>query len=188
MAKTYQKEKINPARFLDCGSGTGLLGGAVRKLWPDAHITGIDFADDMLDQSVTDGCADDIVLFDLMKADWPVEDESFDLVGAASVINYAADPHQFISNMADATRKGGHVMLSYLTGQKNTQSETDDGTMSYLWSGQEIKDCFAECEIELISSRDTQTYTGRGLHRIDSIIIGFKGHMGLPKRPNKKAP
>ena len=46
MAKTLQKQNIDPQNFLDCGSGTGLLGGAIRKTWPLSHITGIDFAED----------------------------------------------------------------------------------------------------------------------------------------------
>lgn len=174
MAKTLSQHHIWPGNFLDCGSGTGLLGGAIRKIWPDSYITGIDFAEDMLSQSMADECADKIILFNLMDSPWPVEDDSFDLVGAASIINYASDPHAFISDMAQAVKPDGHIILSYLSGQDNAEGLTDDGSKVYLWSRAEIEDCFEQNGIELISSRDTRSYSGKGLQRQDCIIMGSK--------------
>ena len=172
MAKILQKENITPGSFLDCGSGTGLLGGAIRKNWPLAHITGIDFAQDMLDRSMQDNCADETILYNLMTKDWPVDENGYDLVGAAAVLNYAADPHEFITSMADATKPSGHMILSYLSDQHDQEGITDDGSRVYLWSRGEVENCFAENKIELIVSRDVRSYSGHGLQRVDSITVG----------------
>lgn len=134
----------------------------------------MDFAADMLAQSMMDGSADDTILHNLMNSPWPVEDQSYDIVGAAAVINYAADPHQFISDMAAVLKPGGYLVLSYLAGQESTQGLTDDGGRVYLWSRDDIECCFAEGGIELISNRDTRSYSGRGSHRVDGILIGLK--------------
>lgn len=174
MAKTLQKESITPHNFLDCGSGSGLLGGAIRRNWPEAHITGIDFSCAMLTQSKKDANADDTILHNLMHHPWPVKAHGYDLVGAAAVINYAPDAHDFISGMAHALEPGGYMILSYLADQKDTQGVTDDGSTVYLWSREEIEACFAVNGIETVSSRDTRSYSGRDLKRMDCVSLGLK--------------
>ncbi len=174
MAKTLDKQKISPKNFLDCGSGTGLLGAAIRKTWPAIKITGMDFSPEMLAQSMIDGSADHTILHNLMDTPWPVENKSYDIVGSAAVINYAADPNAFISNMAAVLKPGGHLVLSYLAGQESTQGLTDDGGRVYLWSRSKLEDCLVESGIDLISNRDTRSYSGRGSHRVDGILMGIK--------------
>lgn len=134
----------------------------------------MDFAADMLAQSMMDGSADDTILHNLMNSPWPVEDQSYDIVGAAAVINYAADPHQFISDMAAVLKPGGYLVLSYLAGQESTQGLTDDGGRVYLWSKEKTEACLVESGIELVSNRDTRSYSGRGSHRVDGVLMGIK--------------
>jgi len=172
MAKMLEREKISPRNFLDCGSGSGLLGGAIRKTWPDAHVTGMDFSQALLDISIADGCAQQIILCNLMEEKWPIADASFDVVGAASILNYAPDPCAFIGAMAGAVKDGGHIVLSYLSGQSGAQGITDDGSHVYLWSDAEINSALSAHDITLIERRDVRSYSGRGIDRVDNVVVG----------------
>ena len=98
-----------PARILDAGCGTGYGAGQLRKRWPQAHITGIDFAPAMLALAgpATDCCQ----AADIEKL--PFADASFDLWWSSLSIQWCSADTVF-SEAARVLAPGGQVAFSTL--------------------------------------------------------------------------
>ncbi len=100
---------LPPQRILDAGCGTGYGAGQLRKRWPQAHITGIDFAPAMLALAgpATDCCQ----AADIEKL--PFAEASFDLWWSSLSIQWC-NAETVFREAARVLIPGGHLAFSTL--------------------------------------------------------------------------
>lgn len=98
-----------PLALLDAGCGTGYGARLLRARWPDARVTGVDFAPMMLAQARRandDCCAADIESL-------PFADASFDLWWSSLAIQWC-DAAAVFGEAARVTRRCGRIAVSTL--------------------------------------------------------------------------
>ena len=98
-----------PVRVLDAGCGTGYGSGQLRKRWPAAHITGIDFAPSMLALARKE--ADCCQAADIEKR--PFAEACFDLWWSSLSIQWCNAATVF-SEAVRVLRPGGQIAFSTL--------------------------------------------------------------------------
>lgn len=99
------------ARWLDVGSGTGVLTQTVLDITNPGQVRGIDRSEDFVEfarSTVTDARAE----FEVANAQaLPVGSETFDSAVSGLVLNFVPQPDQMVAEMARAVRDGGVVAL-----------------------------------------------------------------------------
>ncbi len=114
-------EPISGRRVLDIGAGTGAVSRAVLRL--GGRVTGVDAADDMVEQMRAHGL--DAVSGDLLAL--PFDDESFDGALAAFAISHVADPVRALTEARRVVRDGGVVMVAqFRAAPANTSKDVVD--------------------------------------------------------------
>lgn len=105
--------RLQPARILDIGCGTGRASEALLRRYPKAEVVALDFALPMLERTRRRGrwlrrprclCGDMDQL--------PLMGQSFDLVFSNAAIQWSADPAGALSEMHRVLRPGGLLMFS----------------------------------------------------------------------------
>ncbi|MEG0333922.1 MAG: ubiquinone/menaquinone biosynthesis methyltransferase [Akkermansia sp.] len=97
-----------PARLLDLATGTGDLALAMKRVLPDADITGSDFCQPMLDIAAQRGL-DQLVCADAMHLPFP--SHSFDTVTVAFGLRNMANWSEALLEMKRMLRPGGHLLI-----------------------------------------------------------------------------
>ena len=100
---------LAPIGLLDAGCGTGYGARLLRKRWPEAHITGVDFAPTMLSLAQRD--ADACFTADIEKL--PFVDASFDLWWSSLTIQWC-DNDTVFAEAARVLRPNGRLAVSTL--------------------------------------------------------------------------
>lgn len=95
-----------PARILDLGCGAGYNVKALRVLYPEVEITGIDLYDT---SQIPELSVYRKVDLDLGKLPFP--DEHFDSVIITHVLEHLAQPLKLASEMARVLKKGGIIYI-----------------------------------------------------------------------------
>ena len=98
-----------PGRILDAGCGTGYGASQLRERWPDAHITGIDFAPSML--AVARNKVDCCRVADIEKL--PFAENSFDLWWSSLSIQWC-NTHTVFCEAARVLAPEGRLAFSTL--------------------------------------------------------------------------
>jgi demethylmenaquinone methyltransferase/2-methoxy-6-polyprenyl-1,4-benzoquinol methylase len=100
-----------PGRFLDlaCGSGDQII--AAHKLWPKAHLTGLDFSRPMLDlaSAKVDGFPASLVLGDILEP--PFDDDSFDSISISFGLRNVADREELYRQAYRILKPGGRFLV-----------------------------------------------------------------------------
>jgi SAM-dependent methyltransferase len=96
-----------PRRALDIGTGTGAAAAEVKRLFPDADVTGVDLAPAMIDQARRNVPGARFEVADATRL--PFDDGSFDLVTLANMI-------PFFGELARVVAPGGFVVIAYSSG------------------------------------------------------------------------
>jgi len=102
------------ARLLDCGIGTGAFSAAVLRSLPfNLDIHGVDISPDMIDQAGARlerlGVEPTLHVSDASALDY--EDESFDWVICAHMLEHLADPQAALAEMVRVLRPGGRLVV-----------------------------------------------------------------------------
>lgn len=98
-----------PARIVDAGCGTGYGARRLRERWPDAHLTGVDFAPAMLERAsqAIDAC----FTADIERL--PFDGDYFDLWWSSLTIQWC-DTETVFREAARVLKQGGHLAVSTL--------------------------------------------------------------------------
>ncbi|HVO38071.1 MAG TPA: ubiquinone/menaquinone biosynthesis methyltransferase [Spirochaetia bacterium] len=106
-------------RFLDVATGTGDLALAAAERWKDIRVTGVDFAEPMLEIGRVKVRARDLEnRIQLLAGDalaLPFADGSFDVTAIAFGMRNIPDKQRALSEMARVTVPGGQVMVLEMT-------------------------------------------------------------------------
>lgn len=103
-----QVAALKPKRVLDLATGSGDLAMEILKKYPDAHVTGGDFCEPMLDVARKRGLKD-LVVADGM--DLPFEDESYDVITIGFGLRNMSDWPLGIREMARVLKPGGTLIV-----------------------------------------------------------------------------
>jgi malonyl-CoA O-methyltransferase len=98
-----------PTRILDAGCGTGYGARLLRERWPQAHLTGIDFAPAMLELAQRD--VNECFAADIEKL--PFADAHFDLWWSSLTVQWCDTDVVFLE-AARVLKPGGQVAVSTL--------------------------------------------------------------------------
>lgn len=110
----FLSDHSSAPRILDVGTGTGLLSEKCRAVRSDAHIAGLDISQRMLGLCAARGVADELHRVDVARDDFPFEDESFDVVAAAGLMENVENIQNAVSEMTRVTRPGGLIAFTYM--------------------------------------------------------------------------
>jgi SAM-dependent methyltransferase len=100
------------AKILDVGCGPGTITTDLGDRVPQGHVTGIDAAQEIIEQArelAGDGGCVDFATGDVYALDYP--DGAFDVVHAHQVLQHLGDPVRALREMRRVTRPGGLVAV-----------------------------------------------------------------------------
>ena len=107
--------KAQPKKILDLATGTGDLAIALAKHNPQAHITGVDFSEKMLEigkaKIQKQHLGNQIELLQGDAANLPFENHSFDAVTVAFGVRNFEDLDKGLSEIFRVTKAGGQVCI-----------------------------------------------------------------------------
>ena len=107
--------KAQPKKILDLATGTGDLATALAKHNPQAHITGVDFSEKMLEigkaKIQKQHLGNQIELLQGDAANLPFENHSFDAVTVAFGVRNFEDLDKGLSEIFRVTKAGGQVCI-----------------------------------------------------------------------------
>ena len=117
---TVEKMRFDRTRrFLDVATGTADLALAAAERWKTIRVTGVDFAEPMLDigrlKVRARGLQDRIELLAADAMALPFPDASFDVTAIAFGMRNIPDKERALSEMARVTAPGGQVMVLEMT-------------------------------------------------------------------------
>ncbi len=102
----------HPKKVLDLACGTGIFTFAMRKRWPDCHVTGVELRDEYLKEARARATeeGDAQVRFILSDAQKLVLDEQFDAITSCYIPKYV-DLDILVGNMIKMLAPGGLLLL-----------------------------------------------------------------------------
>jgi demethylmenaquinone methyltransferase/2-methoxy-6-polyprenyl-1,4-benzoquinol methylase len=119
-AFTVEKMRFpSEGKFLDVATGTADLALAAALRYPRLHVTGIDFAEPMLEigrrKVQASGCQDRITLLSGDALALPFPDGNFDVTAIAFGMRNIPDKRAALREMTRVTTAGGQVMVLEMT-------------------------------------------------------------------------
>lgn len=119
-----------PVKFLDLCTGTGDIAGLLKKEYPNAEITGIDFSEKML--NIAKNRYSDIEFLETDCAQLPFEDNSFDLCIISFGLRNVENIEKVLSEIYRVLKKGGYFINIDL-GKPNNFFNLFLKPYMYLW-------------------------------------------------------
>lgn len=95
-------------RWLDVGCGTGALCAAIVENCSPLSVTGVEPSEGFL-KTANENLAGRVMLYPGSATAIPLSDSAVDVVVSALVLNFVADPHLALAEMARVTVNGGTV-------------------------------------------------------------------------------
>ena len=115
-------ESFSAGRILDAGCGPGRLAALARARWPDAHITGVDIAQGMINAARSHFAGDEHADFSVSDITTYHAASTYDLVLSSSALHWLRPFADGLSHVAGLVRPGGLVAIGLML----------DGTMAEL--------------------------------------------------------
>ena len=107
------RQSLCPERIADIGCATGFTTRAVAQRWPEAQITALDLAANMVcgaRKNLSDQSAVHFVCADMEKL--PFQSTCLDLIFSSSAVQWSADHHLLATEFQRVLKPGGLLCLS----------------------------------------------------------------------------
>lgn len=101
-----------PLSFLDIGAGTGFVSAALQKLWPDAALTAVDQAPQMLRQIEQKINHIRTIRGDAFTIEFT---QKFDAIFSNMMLHWLPDPQEALQRWASWLQPSGHLFVALLT-------------------------------------------------------------------------
>lgn len=180
-----EQKALEPATFLDVGSGTGMLSRSLSGLYPDAAACGIDLAFNMCRAAQQPGYQGRTWILNADAEALPFRTEVFDLVVSTSVFQWLDRPDAAFAEACRVTRPGGwfcfamfggntlhELRSSYRDALAGSASVTADPTHRFFSPG-EVSDalaCAGFAAPEVFSENETDWYPD-----VKGLLLALKG-------------
>lgn len=168
------KPKVN--KVLDMGCGTGLVGKQLRATGNINYMTGIDLADQMLDEAkvLTEGTGpvyNETVNLDIEQYfDKNAKKEKFDIFIASSLLNYYSNPDKLFENCAKLAVPKALLAFTFRTHEQTAAKLFDEDTEEFTYSSNELKQLQARHGWEIIDEGELTFLNGaKGMHIIAQL-------------------
>lgn len=114
------------SQLVDLGVGTGLIWEGV-DIPEDAEITGLDMSSAMMERASVIPELGPLYLCDVGRHDWPVYNETMDMIVAAGLFEYLtlAMARHALSEAHRTLKPGGRFIFTYIPGLKNEEKSWD---------------------------------------------------------------
>lgn len=154
-----QRNKEESFKVLEVGCGMGATLAHIKYLWPKSEVHGIELVDKIVDVG-SNVC--DIIQGNIEEMDIPFEENSFDYIIFADVLEHLRDPEQIIHKVTKYLKHDGELLCSIpnimhisvfmglLRGQFEYQDQGIlDRTHIHFFTYRSIYEMFARCGYEL---------------------------------------
>ena len=101
------------SRIVDLGCANGALGTILRRRYPDAHCTGVDVSEKMIDRARARGIYDRLIVHDLDEPLEQLDDASAELVVALGFCEFLADTERLLDDVARILSVRGELLISF---------------------------------------------------------------------------
>jgi ubiquinone/menaquinone biosynthesis C-methylase UbiE len=112
--------KLNPARMLDVGCGTGRLLGSFAQRYPQAALVGVDRSPGMLAAARANRCSERIAFCNATVEQLPFADAVFHLVTATASYRHWTDKDAGLREIARVLAPGTPLLIGGLFGPVRT--------------------------------------------------------------------
>lgn len=158
-------DRTAPLKVLDLGAGTGLYSGMVQAVFPNAEITLLDLADEMLEKAKKRfsqmGKSPNIVIGDYIESDWQ---GSYDLVISGLSIHHLSNPDKqcLYQRIYQALKPGGmfvnadQVLGNTPTLEKRYRQQWIDAIRSLGISDEELNAALKRMEYDRMATLTAQ--------------------------------
>lgn len=175
----------NPREIIDIGCGPGNSTRVLKDRFPDAHIVGADYSQNMIDKAKSQNDGIDFMLFDANN-DFPLLNKKFDVVFSNACIQWIPNHRELIKNMMGVLNDGGvlavqtpmnykepiHRIISELSTGGKWKNKFDNPRIFYNLTQSEYFDLLSEI------SSDFSVWETVYCHRMpshESIMDWYKG-------------
>lgn len=175
----------NPREIIDIGCGPGNSTRVLKDRFPDAHIVGADYSQNMIDKAKSQNDGIDFMLFDANN-DFPLLNKKFDVVFSNACIQWIPNHRELIKNMMGILNDGGvlavqtpmnykepiHRIISELSTGGKWKNKFDNPRIFYNLTQSEYFDLLSEV------SSDFSVWETVYCHRMpshESIMDWYKG-------------
>lgn len=175
----------NPREIIDIGCGPGNSTRVLKDRFPDAHIVGADYSQNMIDKAKSQNDGIDFMLFDANN-DFPLLNKKFDVVFSNACIQWIPNHRELIKNMMGVLNDGGvlavqtpmnykepiHRIISELSTGGKWKNKFDNPRIFYNLTQSEYFDLLSEV------SSDFSVWETVYCHRMpshESIMDWYKG-------------
>lgn len=175
----------NPREIIDIGCGPGNSTRVLKDRFPDAHIVGADYSQNMIDKAKSQNDGIDFMLFDANN-DFPLLNKKFDVVFSNACIQWIPNHRELIKNMMGVLNDGGvlavqtpmnykepiHRIISELSTGGKWKNKFDSPRIFYNLTQSEYFDLLSEI------SSDFSVWETVYCHRMpshESIMDWYKG-------------
>jgi predicted TPR repeat methyltransferase len=149
-------------RAVDFGCATGALGKLLRDRFPMAHLTGVDFAQQMVDRARGLNVYDDVVRHDLNGPVSWIPSASLDLVVALGFSEFLDRPLDLLDESARILAPGGVLFISFQDHQLDSperapRATSGGGVLHRAYTIDEVRAMVADAGLALV---DIEAITG----------------------------
>jgi len=110
VGEALQADVCRAPRILDLGCGEGHITAGIKEAWPDAEVSGLDYAVSAIERATEWYPGIDFIVADAYEP--PYRDDYFDVVVCNNLWEHVPDPLRLVGGISDILRPGGWLVIS----------------------------------------------------------------------------
>jgi ubiquinone/menaquinone biosynthesis C-methylase UbiE len=143
--------------ILDLATGTGAVVIKLRDKFKTATATGLDISEPMMDRSLFTGARLKTMVCDIERMQWPVPDQSADLITCAGALSMIGDLDHVLKETDRTLTSGGLVVMSFLVASQKGMATMSPsyGFRTYKRSVEEMENIVQAAGFKTIGNSET---------------------------------